>query len=613
MIHQRVQLLFLILSFFSLLLGAGEATVCLEAYNVCLVIENNSPVYADYRDQSKVMGRFNLGEVIIALDRIENVSEREYYEILIPSGETAWIKNVYCQVMSLNYVNGSGKKDLYPVFSSPLKQKVIANKKKADRFNIRKMALIRSGKTFEMMSQVSYQSYDPKIYWMKNHEEGWVKRADIGMSLEPIYLESARRLVYETREPLDCRLREMERAKELLERIIRHYPGVYFFRQEPTKAVAYSSVEALRGIERIYVKQKQYRRGIKVLKQLIRECPDIYSCGQRSESYAYRDMAWIYWKYMNQPQKALDILQKVIKDFSSEAVWGFEFKSTCGMMALSEISIIAKEYKLSPTLKLKQFRRAMKNAASSAVKITSAQMVANLLRDGKKFRRAVNQLYSLIKKYPCTYYEDWYSSENQSISALAKIVDILVKDLDIPRDAVRICQEFYLNTKDLSCGNENVTVPEESLSTAALYFKNVILDYTEGPRDVVIANYRQLLEMLPRTDEEVKTLDKELQDSIHYSRNYKSFFWSWEGISFKYYPAWVRLKEIQAFTPGKRKVVDLVPMYKYPDPKSTVLKTISPYTEVLALYNINIMYKIPWVKIKLPDGYIGWVSQSQLK
>jgi len=173
--RQPIQMLFFILYFFSTFLGAEKGSVYNEVYNICLIIENNSPVLANISDQSTVMERYNLGDVCLTVEPGTIAGEKDYYELLLPSGKRGWIKNSNCRMMPLETVNGTGKKDHYPVFNSPLMEKVIITKQKAGRFNIKKIAVAKSGSEFETMFRVTFYSYDLKRHCIDYHESGWVK------------------------------------------------------------------------------------------------------------------------------------------------------------------------------------------------------------------------------------------------------------------------------------------------------------------------------------------------------------------------------------------------------------------------------------------------------
>ncbi|MCP4216925.1 MAG: hypothetical protein GY765_19905 [bacterium] len=132
MTRMRFQIIIFIL--LSPFLWAEESNLVHELHNICLVLEDHSPVYADHRDQAQITGHVNMGEVFIVLN-VYTINDREaFYEIFPPSGKTAWIKNTHCNLMDVGFVNGCGKNDLYPVFDTAGKGKIIAKKKKKNRF-----------------------------------------------------------------------------------------------------------------------------------------------------------------------------------------------------------------------------------------------------------------------------------------------------------------------------------------------------------------------------------------------------------------------------------------------------------------------------------------------
>ncbi|MCP4216778.1 MAG: tetratricopeptide repeat protein [bacterium] len=470
------------------------------------------------------------------------------------------------------------------------------------------MILPKSGKTSDIMFEVYYQSYNFKESCMDYHEPGWVKKEDIELSMEAVFIEAAK--FYQGAErstATGCHTLSLSKAQAVLKRTLRYYPSVYFV--DRSSIAIHSGVKSLTRRAFLHTEQGNFLRAQQLLNKLIREYPQVYSNGRRTGSYAYIYKANIYWEYMNQPGKALKCLHKVIKHFSRERVWSHEHGWTCGIDALYDIPRLAEKCKLSPTRQLKEYRRVIRFSNDVNIKMAAIQLLAEVLRSQKKFKQAVLQLKKFILKYPCVLHYGWAFQGNRSMDALYMMVRILIEDLDDPGEVIRICEKIQAKTCTGKCGD----LPD--LFRVALFYKNVILDYTSGSRNVVAANYR--LTFYPFT---VPDIEKGLTAEIVRSRN-RSDLWDWSLPPFRgmeshgvFMSGALRLEEIENHTPEKKKAVETLTVYKYPDRKSRVLKKIPPGTAYSTCYPLLLTRysgRTRWLKIEISGGGMGWILQEE--
>jgi len=610
--YKPMVLILIVSLFFSFLLGAGEGQVIAEVDHIGLVIADNTPILADYRDPSKVIQRLNLGDAFWVLRTQDDIRTQENVKIILSGGNIVWIKRDYCHVMEIDLVNGSGKEDLYPVFDSFNQEKIIAKRKKGERFNIDRMVHIQSGKKREIMLHVTYQTYNPKKYFIEDHEQGWVRLDDVVLSLEGVFFSSIWHREKGNWQTAGWRSLPLDTAVLFSKRVIKDYPDVYFRVRDFCSTEIHSSAQAMRELAWIYADQGKFDLALATSQQVIQKYRDIYSQGERSEPYAYSQEAQIYWKYMGQPRRALKSLHKILENFSEENLWGFEWSSTWGVEAIKKISQLSKDLKWGTNTQLGQYRRALHIAKSSTVKVLIAQKVADLLKEQGKIQQAIDLLKQTINKNPCAFYNNWMYSTNFSQWALQQMIQYVIKDQNHYHKAIRLCGEIFINTKDSKCGSADFTDPVFSLSIAALYFQTALLDYSHGSREMVLRNYRNWLNVFPKPESWSKSEEKYLMKYTTILRPEKNDFWSLsQDISYGFYYLVIgRLREIEAFKPGKKNTASMVSVYQCPDLGSGLLANLLPYTEVTILYNLDFRGK--WVKIRLADDRIGWVQESQL-
>ncbi|MCP4216924.1 MAG: hypothetical protein GY765_19900 [bacterium] len=146
-----------------------------------------------------------------------------------------------------------------------------------------------------------------------------------------------------------------------------------------------------------------------------------------------------------------------------------------------------------------------------------------------------------------------------------------------------------------------------------MFYKNIILDYTSGTRNVVAFNYRQMSILPDGTDCEKMRFD----DMMRSRKELDLWDWALPRISqyhgYGFEAVALRLKEIENHTPEKKVAVEMLTVYKYPDRESRVLKKIPPGTAYSTCYPLLLArypIRVRWLKIEIPGGGMGWILQE---
>jgi tetratricopeptide (TPR) repeat protein len=417
-------------------------------------------------------------------------------------------------------------------------------------------------------------------------QKGWIKASDVSFDYEKQielknlmskgnkFLSKAREAnsVEKNPEPY------LEQAEGIFKKLLNEYAEEIFIKYNDTKL--HVGVAALNGLSKVYIERKEYTTAIKMLEQIIEKFPDVLSGIGIASGVAKQDIAQIYWKKLHNPQKSIAIYQQIIEEYPNRIISGFEWSTTLDNFSINNIKKIGEEDSLRNDYMLSQYDIAIENSNSDAVKVISTIEKAKIFRREGKWEKAIDELISIINRYPTAQVQTPPSKMHYSISALDLLCEIYVDDLHDPTKAIEVCQNIIAKNLD------------EDLTKGADVLRFKILDETNGAKDYILEQY------------------KNFGEKYHNWRVYSSIRKHGEQYIASGFVK-NRIKQINSFKTQTGLIKENTLLYQKDNFNSKIISNLTKGMEIKILYDCLTDGKT-WYKIETESGNIGWLSEEQI-
>lgn len=270
--------------------------------------------------------------------------------------------------------------------------------------------------------------------------------------------------------------------------ILKRYPNQSCLAKESGFDTIHSGVEALNTLAMISVYKKEYSEAIGFYKDIVSKFPNTKSGDGISDGLAYEKIAQIYQRCLNEPKKAIETYQEIIKRYPNSIVQGFEWNSTLDINAVYNIKKIKnefdwKKYGLNIEYFINEFHYSCSTSTSKSVKIIALIEKADLLLKINLSEKAIMGLLDIIKEYPNAEMKYYKTTVNHSISGLDKVVSIYYNNLKNHQQAFKTC-DYFIDHK-----SEKFSL----LGLAALFFKAELFE-KNGENEKAIGIYKEFIE-----------------------------------------------------------------------------------------------------------------------
>ena len=580
----------LILSLFVVLVVAGNASGeddIIKATSVGVVLKEQITIWSapDGKDAEPILSA-KLGDVFFLQNDPDehspfNNDVPEWHKALLPHGTFGWIARDDIGQQEISIISGYNRQKECAIYDSVSEKNIIAVKDSTEKLSVSNYWVVPTKEGFEEYYEIGYREHDVEndgYTWMR----GWVSGADVSLSYAALYLSAGLCVdgYWQSMFWWGSSYTDLDASEKFFQLLLQKYPNEKLedsevIWEEYTHHPLHCDIEALVRLSAIYVDQKKYTQALQMLEQIIQEHPKEYSGTTLASGDALLKMAEIYWKHLNNPQKALSLYHQVIREYPGEEIIGFEWNSTLDIDALGGIEKIGEIFPLSPETLIEQYQNVVETSRFDVVKMMACISKTNILRKEKRFKEATRFLLLELEKTPSAPITFYVTRVDYSILAFGLLCDIYREDLKDPERAIEVCRKIYTKSQG------------GVLSTVALYFIASLYDYSTGSVSQVMNAYEAAI-----TSPNFRDVDIGDENSKRLSS---------------------RLAVLTSFkaTPGKinRKRVTI---YQFADSKARPLTTLTQGTQVQVLYPWKHQDRL-WYKVKVQDKLIGWLREDQVK
>jgi tetratricopeptide (TPR) repeat protein len=517
---------------------------------------------------SKKISEANLGDVFFIHDPGTMMpglsSGDEWCKVSITPGKFGWVTldNIGCQPAVV--VNGYVEKDEYDYYPSIAGGKAMGGKTNRDNFYVLKYAILKEEKKLKPCYYVHYYKSSSEA-----EGEGWVIDQPVEFTYEGLYWSAGLHLGGWFGELVwRSKYKSLDAAERFFQLLREKYPGKLFTVSHWGNLMRYNShryhsdITALNHIAQLNIERKDFSCAIQRLEEIRKKYPGINSGIGNAAGLALIDIAAIYADHIKNPMKAVETLLQVIWQYPGSKIWGFEWTSTLDIMALDKIVEIGKKHSIDSENMLKLFQKVTEVSEFKVVRVLAAIKKANLLRKEKRYREAIAVLDKAIAKDPSSGRGFWWRyGEDFSSEALALQGTILIEDLKVPKQALKLYRktgEKYRNAY---------------IAKRAIFLTAEALDRTTGTPEEVIEAYRQSED----------------------------------------YIAELRIQAIRSFKSKQGFINDQagkkVSLLEMAAPGAGVIKRLKRGARVHTLYSTEHQGHV-WYKVKTAGGTIGWLDEN---
>lgn len=561
---------------------AEAKQIALKSTKVGIVTSSTTSIHSHPDTTSERIGTAKLGDIFFVTeithpDKDVWAQRWGWHRIALPSGRLGWVAGENFQLQDISFINGEGRKDDYGLWDSLPDGKVIATRSKREPFAVLEYKMVRHE---GYMSQFYKVQYFNEYGWY-TEETGWVRASDVSLSYEILLWHAGQHLADWWQDMEWDAEADLDAAEGVFRLLLERYPEKQFIdRSDEYGGELHAGVVALESLARLQVEKKEYAKAIQLLEQIIKRFPSVQSGPGIAGGLAKQRIADIYRENIRDPYRAIDIYQRIVKEYPEEEIGGFEWNSTLDIEAIGGIIETGEEFGLSDSLMLEQYRKAIGNAGFPVVKVIAHIERAKVLRNKGRFSEAIEELTTAISRYPSSVMVFFKTAVHYGLGALDLLCRICAEDLEDPVEARRICQSIYDENRDTN------------LARGAMFLKAEILDNSIGDRGQVIREYEILVKYFRGWG--VASPDRGWEDEI--------------GT----YLATKRMAEIRSFKP-KRGIVqgEDVSLFERADFSAKVTEKLDEGSEIAALYNKE-DGEHTWYKVRTDERTIGWVEESQI-
>ncbi len=552
---------------------------------VGIVVFDNVPVYKSASTSSRKIQTCSIGDVFFVQEseplNNEKIYKKKWRKILLDNNKIGYIQSKNIGIVYSWAVFGKPRNEITRIFKKLPRGKLISEKEGTFCFWIRHVKLVNKKRYYGIQILENLGSVrdlkDPSIPIV------WVYPEDVDLNFVALYHYAGAYLIGDFGSVDWNPDKNLNNAEIIYKMMLEKYPDeIYWLAGDtfypsssssfPSCYIYHSGWQALSSLSRVSIKKGEYQEAINYLKEVEVIYPDRKSKSGLTAGFARLLQAGIHEKYLNKPDKAIEIYTSVIVDFPNQVISGYEWRVTIEYFALREIDRILDEGKdYSDEYKESTYNNILKATENPYLKLKVGLKKSKLYINRKDYNRAVEILdfhLNNIKIDETNQELNLFAFKNELLS---EIIDIYIRYLHDIDGAHNYCDRIIKECK------------ETNLKEYARILHFYILDISGVSKQEVLKKYEEL---------------KSFEIDAGLCTNERSFY----GPR-KFYEV---MSNIRYFPELEGKLNGEVNITLAPLENALVLKKGNEGELIKILYFRSIDEK-RFYKIELENGMIGWI------
>ncbi len=542
-----------------------------DQLGIGLTVVDNVFIYSDSTTNASIIDEMDFAESILAIGKTGNsqpiFNRNGWIKVLLPDYQTGWVRNENIAVASpVIYICAEGD----TLFENPADYSA--------EFEILTEHKPLFVQDFELIAGA---------LWLTTNYYGnlkWVKAKTDQIQLETVYFDAisffrggwSYIVNFESTKDLDMAL---EISKKL-QHIVVPDDSVYYFEPMEEFHIVGSGAFALYSEYAIYNQMENYHAAIEVLQKIVDQYSHQKLFSGNAGAWAMTEIAHIYHRDLEEYDRAIEQYHLIIQSYVEQKLSGEEWRYWVDINAATGIVNILWED--ANRLKTESEKIINETQNSTVIVIGYAGLARNYgLR--KKYDKMVDIAISALEKYPDEFRHYQPSATHFSCYLASTVFQIFEDD--------------FKYEKYITFGNA---------------LQNKFKDYAVGAFSALKVAF-----FSDRTIMDIEPL-KELYNHVINDFDKFNVYVPEEQDNCSIYYAMKRIDDFREFIPRKAtlKESNVEIRYGY-STDFPVIKTIDNDNSVSVLYGNNLLEDYlnkpaSFIKIKLADGTIGWVSADKI-